>query len=137
MYPPFCLPHPILLVSIVATLFTLGLAITAPQDWNVGQKIQLASLFLHSRKTYCCSVLSVAQTSASGMRSLMCFCLLTLLHFKVVPSSGRDDCSVYVKPLSFWENYNMPSPIANTCHLHTAHQFLNVLEEEQFTIREN
>jgi hypothetical protein len=31
----------------------------------------------------------------------MCFCLLTLVHFKVVPSRGWDDCSACVKPLSF------------------------------------
>jgi hypothetical protein len=55
----------------------------------------------HSRKTYCCSVLSVAQTPVSGTRSLMCFCLLTLLHFKVVPSRGQDDCSTSIKPVSF------------------------------------
>jgi hypothetical protein len=38
--------YPILLISIVATLFTLGLAITAPQDWNIGQRILLASCYL-------------------------------------------------------------------------------------------
>jgi hypothetical protein len=32
----------------------------------------------------------------------MCFCLLTLLHFKVVPSSGQDNCLAYVKPLYTW-----------------------------------
>jgi hypothetical protein len=54
-----------------------------------------------SREPYCCLVLSVPQTPVSGMRALMCFCLMTLLHFKVVPSRDQDDCSDYVKPLSF------------------------------------
>jgi hypothetical protein len=31
----------------------------------------------------------------------MCFCLLTLLHFTVVPSRGQDNCLACVKPLSF------------------------------------
>jgi hypothetical protein len=46
MYLLFCHPYPILLISIVAILFTLGLAVTAPQDWNVGQKLLLASCYL-------------------------------------------------------------------------------------------
>jgi hypothetical protein len=31
----------------------------------------------------------------------MCFCLLTLFHFKVVLFRGWDNCSTSVKPLSF------------------------------------
>jgi hypothetical protein len=55
----------------------------------------------HSRNAYCCSVLSVAQTPVSGMRSQMRFFLMTLLHFKGVPSRGLDDCSACIKPFSF------------------------------------
>jgi hypothetical protein len=46
MYFPFCHPYPILLISIVATLFALGLAVTAPQDWNTGQRLLLPSCYL-------------------------------------------------------------------------------------------
>jgi hypothetical protein len=46
MYSPFCHPYPILLISIVATVFALRLAITAPQDWNIGQKLLVASCYL-------------------------------------------------------------------------------------------
>jgi hypothetical protein len=55
----------------------------------------------HSRKSYSCLVLSIGQTPVSGLRSLMCYCLLTLLHFKVVQSRIQDDCSACIKPLSF------------------------------------
>jgi hypothetical protein len=55
------------------------------------------------------------------MRSLMCFCLLTLLHFKVVLARGWDDCSACVKPLSFQGNlryaftyYQYLSPACST-----------------------
>jgi hypothetical protein len=41
MYPLFYHPYPIPLISIVAILFTQGLAVTAPQDWNIGQKLLL------------------------------------------------------------------------------------------------
>jgi hypothetical protein len=61
------------------------------------------------------------------------FLPLTLLHFKVVPSRDRDDCSACVKPLSFQGNLQN----AFTCHPHAEHQFLNVPEEGQFIIREN
>jgi hypothetical protein len=46
MYPLFCHPYPILLVRIVAILFTPGLAVTAPQDWHLGKKLLLASCYL-------------------------------------------------------------------------------------------
>jgi hypothetical protein len=46
MYSPFLPPYPILLISIAAILFTLGLAITAPQDWTVDQKLPVASCYL-------------------------------------------------------------------------------------------
>jgi LPS O-antigen subunit length determinant protein (WzzB/FepE family) len=46
MYPLFCHLYTILLTSIVAILFALGLAITSPQDWNVSQKLLLASCYL-------------------------------------------------------------------------------------------
>jgi hypothetical protein len=42
MYPLFFHPYTILLISIVAILFALGLAVTAPQDWNIGQRLLLA-----------------------------------------------------------------------------------------------
>jgi hypothetical protein len=51
----------------------------------------------------------------------MCFCLLTPLHFKVVPSGGQDNFSAYVKPLSFQEKlqyaftyYQYLSPTCST-----------------------
>jgi hypothetical protein len=43
MYPLFCHPYRILLISIVSILLALGLAVTTPQDWNVGQNILLAA----------------------------------------------------------------------------------------------
>jgi hypothetical protein len=46
MYALFCHTYAILLISTVAILFTLGLAATAPQDWNVGQKLLLAFCYL-------------------------------------------------------------------------------------------
>jgi hypothetical protein len=46
MYPLCCHLYPILLISIVAILFPLGLAVTAPQDWNIAQKLLLASCYL-------------------------------------------------------------------------------------------
>jgi hypothetical protein len=55
----------------------------------------------HRRNPYCCLVLSIVQTPVSGMRSLMCYCLLTLLHFEVIQLGGWDDCSACVRPLSF------------------------------------
>jgi hypothetical protein len=42
MYPLFCYPYLILLISVVAILFALGLAVTAPQDWSVVQRLLLA-----------------------------------------------------------------------------------------------
>jgi hypothetical protein len=94
----------------------------------------------HHRKAYCCFVLFVAQNPVSGMRSLMWFCLLTLLHFRVVPSRDWDNCLHCVKPLCFkgrlqyaftYYKYLLPTGID------AAHQFLNVPEEGQFTVREN
>jgi hypothetical protein len=67
----------------------------------------------------------------------MCYCLLTLLHFKVSLSTGWDDCSVCVKPLFFQGKFSTLSPFINTCHPHVAYQCLNVPEEGQFIIREN
>jgi hypothetical protein len=42
----FCHPYLILLISIVAILFAIGLAVTAPQEWNTGQKLLLAFCYL-------------------------------------------------------------------------------------------
>jgi LPS O-antigen subunit length determinant protein (WzzB/FepE family) len=46
MYPLFCHPYLIMLISIVAILFALGLAVTAPQDWNLGQILIQAFCYL-------------------------------------------------------------------------------------------
>jgi hypothetical protein len=46
MYPLFCHPYLILLISIVAILFALRLPVTAPQDWNIGQRLLLAFCYL-------------------------------------------------------------------------------------------
>jgi hypothetical protein len=46
MYPLFCHPYLILLISTVAIWFILGLAITAQQDWYVCQKLLLTSCYL-------------------------------------------------------------------------------------------
>jgi hypothetical protein len=46
MYSLFCHPYAILLISIVAILFALGLAVAAPQDCKVGQKLLLAFCYL-------------------------------------------------------------------------------------------
>jgi hypothetical protein len=54
-----------------------------------------------SRNLRCRSLGKRGSPWCSGMRPVMCFCLLTLLHFKVVPSIGWNDCSVCVKPFSF------------------------------------
>jgi hypothetical protein len=39
-------PYIILLISVVAILFALGLAVTAPQDWNLGQRLLLVFCYL-------------------------------------------------------------------------------------------
>jgi hypothetical protein len=67
----------------------------------------------------------------------MCFCLLTLLHLKVVLSRGWDDCSACIKLLFFQGKLLYAFTYFNTCHPHATHQFLNSLEEGQFTIKEN
>jgi hypothetical protein len=36
-----------------------------------------------------------------SIRSLICYCLLTLLHFEVVQLGGLDDCSACIRPHSF------------------------------------
>jgi hypothetical protein len=46
VYPLFYHPYLILLINIVAILFALGLAVTAPQDWNLGQRLLLAFCYL-------------------------------------------------------------------------------------------
>jgi hypothetical protein len=102
---PFCHLYPIPLISIVHT----RTGCHCPPGLEHRPK-GTASLLLspHSRKSYCCSVLPVAQTPVSGMRPLMCICLLTLLHFKVVPSRGRVNCTACVKPLFFQGKLRYP-----------------------------
>jgi hypothetical protein len=66
----------------------------------------------------------------------MCYCLLTLLHFKVVQSRVQDDYSDCVKPLPFqgklqyaFTFYQYLSPAC------AVYQFLNASGEGQFTIK--
>ena len=42
----YCQPRPLSLIGITAMLFTTGLASVVPQDWDLGQKLQLAVSFL-------------------------------------------------------------------------------------------
>jgi hypothetical protein len=46
MYPLFCHPYLILLISIAAILFALGLTVTATQYWNIGQRLLLVFCYL-------------------------------------------------------------------------------------------
>ena len=39
-------PWPLSLIGIIAVLFTTGLAPVTPQDWNLGQNLQLAVCYL-------------------------------------------------------------------------------------------
>jgi hypothetical protein len=101
MYPLLCHPYLILLISIVQSVYMRTGCHCSPR---LKCKPEItAGLLLppHSRKPYCCLVSSVAQTPVSGMRSLMCYCLLTLLHFEVVQLGGWDDCSACIRPPSF------------------------------------
>ena len=41
-----CQPWPLSLIGIIAVLFTTGLAPVTPQDWNLGQNLQLAVCYL-------------------------------------------------------------------------------------------
>ena len=41
-----CQLWPLSLIGIIAVLFATGLASVTPQDWDLGQKLQLAVSFL-------------------------------------------------------------------------------------------
>ena len=41
-----CQPWTVSLIGIIAVLFATGLASVTPQDWDLGQKLQLAVCFL-------------------------------------------------------------------------------------------
>jgi hypothetical protein len=102
MYPLLCHPYLILLISIVQSVCTKTGCHCSPRLECKPESTAGLLLSSHSRKLYCCLVSSVVQTqSVSGMRSLMCYCLLTLLHFEVVQLGGWDDCSACVRLPSF------------------------------------
>jgi hypothetical protein len=101
MYPLLCHPYLILLISIVQSVCTRTGCHCSPRLERRPEITAGLLLSSHSRKPYCCLVSSVAQTPVSGMRSLMCYCLLTRLHFEVVQLGGWDDCSACVRPLPF------------------------------------
>ena len=42
----YCQLWPLFLIGIIAVLFATGLASVTPQDWDLGQKLQLAVCFL-------------------------------------------------------------------------------------------
>jgi hypothetical protein len=101
MYPLLCHSYLILLISIMQCVCTRTGCHCSPRlecRPEITAGLQLSS---HSWKAYCCLVSSVAHTPVSDMRSLMCYCLLTLLHFEVVQLGGWDDCSACIRPLSF------------------------------------
>ena len=41
-----CQPWTLSLIAIISVLFATGLALVAPQDWDLGQKLQLAVCYL-------------------------------------------------------------------------------------------
>ena len=41
-----CQPWPLSLIGIIVVLFATGLASVTPQDWDLGQKLQLAVCYL-------------------------------------------------------------------------------------------
>jgi hypothetical protein len=92
---------PILLISIVQSVCTKTGCHWSPRLKCKPEITTGLLLSPHSRKPYCCLVSSVAQTPVSGMRSLMYYCLLTLLHFEVVQLGSWDDCSTCIRPPSF------------------------------------
>jgi hypothetical protein len=101
MYPLLCHPYLILLISIMQSVCTRTGCHCSPRLECTPEITAGLLLSSHGRKPYCCLVSSVAQTPVSGMRSLMCYCLLTLLHFEVVQLGDCDDCSPCIRPLSF------------------------------------
>ena len=42
----YCQPWPLYLIGIIAVLFATGLASVTAQDWDLGQKLQLALCYL-------------------------------------------------------------------------------------------
>jgi hypothetical protein len=101
MYPLLFHSYLILLISIMQSVCTRTGYHCSPRLECRPEITAGLLLSSHSWKTYCCLVSSVAQTPVSGMRSLMCYCLLNLLHFEVVQLGGWDDCSACMRPLSF------------------------------------
>jgi hypothetical protein len=101
MYPLLCHPYLILLISIVQSVCPKTGCHCSPRLECKPEVTAGLLLSPHSRKPYCCLVSSVAQTPVSGMRSLICYCPLTLLHFEVVQLGGWDDCLACLRPLSF------------------------------------
>ena len=41
-----CQPWPLSQIGIIAVLYSTGLASVTPQDWDLGQKLQLAVCYL-------------------------------------------------------------------------------------------